>query len=278
MTGSRCSNCGQNIRPGAPFCGACGTPANGSQTVARSSCPHCGSALREGAQFCAACGTSVEVERTPGPTREAERVGFAINPAFIIAAALLGVTLVVLGVIFFTRSGSESATADDSTVPSPAAIASTTAVPSSAAAGGESREPAFPVVTTQTPTASTAVVSTATSTDTGRLPGDLGLAQLMTRPRCDGQYIVMLGASITPSVYASEIQMLLSRFPDSEYLRTDSTCASLRSQVNGNPIYSVYYGPYPTRAEACAVRTTVGGDSYVKVLDTFTDSSVLQEC
>jgi serine/threonine-protein kinase len=110
------------------------------------------------------------------------------------------------------------------------------------------------------------------------VPGDLVLWLPMARPPCDGSYIVMVGAAVTPGLYASAISDILVRFPGSGYLRTDQTCASLRASSGGNPIYSVFYGPYATAGEACSTRDQIGGDSYVKVLDGFSDPSAAVRC
>lgn len=68
-------------------------------------------------------------------------------------------------------------------------------------------------------------------------------------------------------------------YPGSEYLRAGDTCPSLRTRDGaGNEIYGVYFGPFATREQACRARSSWGGDSYVKVLDTVTDSGVLIKC
>lgn len=105
------------------------------------------------------------------------------------------------------------------------------------------------------------------------VPGDLGLFVAMTRPACDGQWAVFVSSAVTPGKYADEVTRALRRFPGSEYLRTDVTCSSLRPDLNGNPIYTVYYGPYQTKAEACAKRQEVlplEKGAYPKVFDNVT--------
>ncbi|MGH3906358.1 MAG: hypothetical protein ACRDTE_19590 [Pseudonocardiaceae bacterium] len=106
--------------------------------------------------------------------------------------------------------------------------------------------------------------------------GDLGLSRPITRPACDGRFVVFVGAAVDPTAYRTEVQDLLDAHPGSEYLLAGDTCPSLRSRDDaGNEIYGVYYGPFANRDQACGAR---GGGSYVKVLDTVTDSGVIIGC
>ena len=50
---------------------------------------------------------------------------------------------------------------------------------------------------------------------------------------------------------------------------TESSCSALVPTLNGNSVYSVYYGPFSSANEACGART--GDSSYVKVLDNVSD-------
>lgn len=104
--------------------------------------------------------------------------------------------------------------------------------------------------------------------------GDLGLAQPMSRPSCNGQGIVVLGSVTTPGRYAEGVQRLLAAHPGASYLRTDQTCPSLRAATDeGNPIYAVYRPAGSTEAEVCAAVRSAGGDAYGKWLDYTTDPS-----
>lgn len=58
-----CTGCGQRLASEAPFCDACGTPA-------QQPCPHCGSLNAANARFCAACG-----QRSFATTPEDEAAG-----------------------------------------------------------------------------------------------------------------------------------------------------------------------------------------------------------
>ncbi|GAA2820743.1 serine/threonine-protein kinase [Saccharopolyspora taberi] len=101
-----------------------------------------------------------------------------------------------------------------------------------------------------------------------RLPGDLGLSVPISKPACDGGYIVMVGSAVTPGSYTQQVQQHLEKHPGTSYQHSPSTgCESLRTHLNGAEIYSVYYGPYGGKAEACAKRASVAGDSFVRRLD-----------
>lgn len=116
-----------------------------------------------------------------------------------------------------------------------------------------------------------------------RLPpatsGDLGLSRSISRPACDGRFVVFVGAAVDPNTYRTEVQDLLDAHPGSEYLLAGDTCPSLRSRDDaGNEIYGVYYGPFANRGQACSARSSRDGSSYVRVLDTVTDSDVTIGC
>ncbi|QUH00496.1 serine/threonine protein kinase [Saccharopolyspora erythraea] len=101
-----------------------------------------------------------------------------------------------------------------------------------------------------------------------RAPGDLGLSVPISLPPCDGGYLVMVGSSVNPAIYGEQVQRYLDQFPGSSYQHSPSTgCESLRTHVDGAEIYSVYYGPFDDEETACARRTGLGGDAFVRRLD-----------
>lgn len=107
--------------------------------------------------------------------------------------------------------------------------------------------------------------------------GDLGLRQPMSRPACNGQYIVILGSVTTPGLYEAGVQRLLDAHPGAFYLRADQTCPSLRAATeDGNPIYAVFVPAGTTQAQMCARKRTFDGDAYGKVLNYTTDSVPLR--
>lgn len=71
MTDVLCTNCGKPLRPGASFCGICGSgipsePSPEAQAVSSPVvaegpvCPHCGDPVRPGAKFCPSCGEVIQ--------------------------------------------------------------------------------------------------------------------------------------------------------------------------------------------------------------------------
>ena len=137
-------------------------------------------------------------------------------------------------------------------------------------------EPSPPVAVESAPPEPVTVAPPATSAP---LEGDLRLMVPITRPPCDGRYITMIGATVTPGLYEAQTSDLLNRFNGSSYLRTEATCSSLRGRTAaGNPIYSVYFGPFATAQEACNFRGFGPPDAYVKTLDNVTPSDVAVGC
>lgn len=107
-----------------------------------------------------------------------------------------------------------------------------------------------------------------TTTQTTAPNADLSVSVPVSTPACDGGYIVIVGSASNPDRYADEVQAHLDANPGAHYLHAPSTgCRSLRRQLDGADIYSVYYGPFTDKATACETRSTEGGDSYVRLLD-----------
>ncbi|MCV7176165.1 serine/threonine-protein kinase [Mycolicibacterium sphagni] len=110
-------------------------------------------------------------------------------------------------------------------------------------------------------------------------PGDLGLAQPISQPQCNGQGIVIVGNVTTPGLYAAGIERLLEANPGAFYLRTDQTCPSLRAaNEQGNPIYSVFIPAGNTQAQVCAAVHAAGGNAYGKWLNYTTDPGFIIPC
>ncbi|MGY2126965.1 hypothetical protein [Blastococcus sp. SYSU DS0617] len=101
----------------------------------------------------------------------------------------------------------------------------------------------------------------------------------MTLPECDGSWVVFLGAATEPAAYAADVRTLLNSRPDAKYLLTRGSCTSMRPALSdGTLIYSVWIGPYPDQATACAARAVVGGGAYVKRMDNTTPPEQLWQC
>jgi hypothetical protein len=111
------------------------------------------------------------------------------------------------------------------------------------------------------------------------LDGDLGVSVRMTDVSCDGDYGVFVAAAVQPNSYADEVQRYLDQFPGAGYMLTEQNCSSLRHRMpDGSQIYSVYYGPYSSLADACEKRAQAGGRSYVRRLDDVTPVGQDAQC
>ena len=203
----------------------------------------------------------------PPARRRSGAVGWLVAGVSVLVAAVL--TGVLLG-----RGG----TAEGPAVPTAAAAAPTVPAGSPAPAPAQPTVALAPAQTApaQTPPAQVPPVQAPAQT---RGEGDLGLATPVTRPACDGQFIIVVGSAIQPGSYPADVTRLLRRHSGSAYLYAAASCSSLRARLpNGNSIYAVYLGPYPSQAQACASRRAVGGDSYVRVLDDVTPNDRLVKC
>jgi serine/threonine-protein kinase len=183
----------------------------------------------------------------------------------IVASSLAVVLLIVAIVLVLARGddGEQTTSTSRPSLPPTTTPVTETTVPTTTAA------PA----TTAPPAAATTVPSGAATTTPPVAPsttvfGDLGFPGLpMTRPACDGSYI-----TIVASLFGSDVAALtadaLAEYPGTQYLRTDQTCPSLRPDVDGFPIYVVYFGPFRGTNEACPARALGPADAYVKQLST----------
>src|ERR671922_545043 len=70
MSASECASCGFPNRPGALFCGRCGTSLG-------MPCPTCGEVVTPGLPYCTACGAVVSAPLAPTPSAE-ERKGVSV--------------------------------------------------------------------------------------------------------------------------------------------------------------------------------------------------------
>lgn len=109
--------------------------------------------------------------------------------------------------------------------------------------------------------------------------GDLGLGVPITAPSCDGTGIVVIQSAVDPASYTQEISAALSANPGASYLRTDSSCPSLRQRSDaGNPIYAVYRPAGSTTESICAAVDAAPVGSYGKWLDLITDPTAIISC
>ena len=97
---------------------------------------------------------------------------------------------------------------------------------------------------------------------------DLGLGYPQVDQGCTGEYVVILASTGDPASYRSTLAPALGRSATGQYLVTNQSCSSFNQEVDGNPIYAAYDGPYASLEEACASRATSSyPDAYVRRLD-----------
>jgi hypothetical protein len=127
-----------------------------------------------------------------------------------------------------------------------------------------------PSITTAPPTSDAAsTVTTAPGSEPGAVPGDLAVAgRPMQRPGCDDSFITVIASAVGASATAAGIAQLLEAYPASNYLRTDQTCPSLTPDIDGEPIYVVYLGPFAIASDACVARAQGPDGAYARRLST----------
>ena len=92
-------------------------------------------------------------------------------------------------------------------------------------------------------------------------------APLLNQP-CEGQVLVVLASSGVPSTYVSDLTAETDDVPETKYLRTDQSCDAFYPDLDGQPIYAMYIGPFDSIQEACAERIAAGvPDAYVRTLE-----------
>lgn len=197
--------------------------------------------------------------------------------------AVIGVVFVFLvGVIVWViaTGGDDDPAADPGTTTS-AVVDATTTVPGTTTPETTSPQSSTttvettlaPTTTTETtlpPTTSaptTVPVTTAPGADDDAVAGDLAIpGRPMQRPPCEGGYITIVASAVGAQATADGIAAVLDSYPDAEYLRTDQTCSSLRADVDGEPIYVVYLGPFAFPEDACTARAEGPEGAYAKQL------------
>lgn len=119
-----------------------------------------------------------------------------------------------------------------------------------------------------------------TSPETTGPDADLAVTVPLSNPECDGGFIVIVGSAIKPDEYKQDVQAFLDANPGAEYLHAPSTgCGSLRQQYDdGSDIYSIYFGPFPDKEQACARDKAEGGDAFVRRLDNTSSPAQAVSC
>lgn len=222
------------------------------------------------------------------PERPAPRDGWNLNLPVAIGVVFVFLVGVITWVIVSGGDDDElaivSTTAPtESTLPSGPPIEPTVAATSALSTTTPPLMPSTTVPVVVSPTATTVVATaaprpTATPTpptvttttvagSTVTVPGDLAISgHPMERPVCEGEYITILASAVGAQATPAGIERVLDDYPDSSYLRTDQACRSLAQSQNGEPIYVVFFGPFPVPEDACAQRANGTPDAYAKQL------------
>ena len=165
------------------------------------------------------------------------------------------------------------------TTPAMPDASSTTTVPETTTTSTSTTTSTTTSTSTTTVAPTTVPVTTAPGADDGAVPGDLGIpGRPMRRPNCDGSFITIVASAVGEQASADGIAAVLDSYPDAQYLRTDQTCTSLRPDVDGEPIYVVYFGPFAFDTDACAARAEGPDGAYAKQLSNDVAPDQIVEC
>lgn len=225
----------------------------------------------------------------PGYGQPATGERWNVNMPAVIGVVFVFLLAVVIWVIASAGDGDDPA-ADGAPIATPDATASTstsTAPPVTESATGTTTPAPMPATTepgqtttstsapttapptTEAPPATAAPATTAPGSDSGTVPGDLGVpGRPMQQPPCDGSFITVLASPIGDQATAASLEAVLDDYPGSNYLRTDQTCPSLTPSSGGEPIYVVFLGPFSVESDACTARSSGPEGSYARQLST----------
>jgi len=190
--------------------------------------------------------------------------------------AVIGVVFVfLLGVIVWVVVSSGDG--DTATTPPPVTTAASVAATSETTAPQTTTPAPMPdpseVTTTTTTTTTTTIdpsqppATTAPGAEDGAVPGDLAVpGRPMQRPGCDDSFITVIASAVGSQASSGGIANVLEAYPGSNYLRTDQTCPSLTPDIDGAPIYVVYFGPFAFASDACAARADGTEGAYARTL------------
>ena len=119
---------------------------------------------------------------------------------------------------------------------------------------------------TEEPETGTDVATTQPTERAGEDP--LGVGAPLENQACEGQVLVVLASSGAPSTYVSDLTKKTDDVPGARYLRTDQSCDAFYPDLNGQPIYAMYIGPFDSTEEACEERDAAGiPGAYVRTLE-----------
>lgn len=102
------------------------------------------------------------------------------------------------------------------------------------------------------------------------LPGDLGISQEISYPKCDGKIVLISNPLVGEAIAKQELPEILKAHPGWKYLRTDLSCdnfyASFATNTGGDHMYVAYdtqgYSE-EVRDEMCKLIDSPGYEGYV---------------
>lgn len=196
-----------------------------------------------------------------------------VNVPAAVGVAVVFLAAVVVWVVASNMGGDSISGPDTTTVVSTSDPAATTSSPATVADPTTVPPSTSPVPLPDTlprqSTTTTVAVTTTTTTSPPQPPEnpDLGIPGYpMQFPTCDGAFVTVLASRIGTDGAAASIKQVLDAYPDANYLRTDTSCASFTQSINGQPVFVVYFGPFIAATDACQARAQGTPDAYVKKL------------
>lgn len=222
-------------------------------------------------QFAATSATPPPGDERPQPNHIHVGAASITRRAAAVAAGVAA--LMIVGIVAFigARLGKPQ--------PAPVPPSPSSTVQASPPIGSQTTVVTGPTITVTQPGQPPLTVAQSPPAGQPRPYGDLGLAQPISHPTCNGQGIVILGSVTTPGLYAAGVQQLLDSHPGAFYFRTDQTCPSLRpATAAGNPIYAVFEPGGNTQSEVCARVRAAGESAYGKWLNTTTSPEYIIPC
>jgi hypothetical protein len=208
----------------------------------------------------------------PGHAPSPPNESWNVNMPAIIGVVFVFLVGVIVWVVVSGGGGDQSTSPASSTsavsLPPPTSLLSETSPPLTTS---PQPLPSLPDGSSSTIATSTTLaganITVAPGGDPSAVPGDLAISgRPMQRPDCDGAFITILASAIGGQASAGGIENVLSRFPGSNYLRTDQTCGSLTPARAGEPIYVVYLGPFVVDSDACSARSQGPEGAYARQL------------
>ena len=190
-----------------------------------------------------------------------------VNMPAVIGVVFVFLLAVIVWVVVSSGGDDTATTQPPVTTILPVASTSETTVPQTTTPAPMPDPSEVATTTTTTVDPSSPPVTTAPGAEPDAVPGDLAVpGRPMQRPGCDDSFITVIASAVGAQATAGGIANVLEAYPGSNYLRTDQTCPSLTPDIDGAPIYVVYFGPFAFASDACAARAEGTEGAYARTL------------